>query len=400
VRLAEVFALVLGLTAAFTAGNVLVAVLSRPWFAVLVVYPLVALLCALTTLGAVALLFALCLRIAGPAHFQRVTLWVQIVGGTGTFVMMQTQSSRYEEARAWLGGSADLRYFWPPYQYADLFALACGESARLGPSLAGLLVPVAALMATFALASRYFVAGLSGTLGAPAPRARWDGGAVAWIGARLTQGTERAGSELAAALSRREPHVLRSVLPQLVMFQALWLIGVGRDGGDPKELVPVSAGLLFMVLPLLLVQTRGTSTPEAKALFVQAPLAGQADLLRGSVKALLVQWIGGPALVLFLVQIFLAGPGALPHIILAFELTFLAVLRYARRIRMPQPFSQPIRLDQSADLGRLFLTGLWVAALWALHAVLTQSPLVMTAAIALAAVMLVVLWRDLHPLIE
>jgi hypothetical protein len=155
-----------------------------------------------------------------------------------------------------------------------------------------------------------------------------------------------------------------------------------------------------MMLPLLMVHASGTSTPEAKELFTWAPLAGRAEMLRGSVKALLVQWIGGPALVLFFLQVLLAGPAALPHIVLAFELTFLAVLLYVRRMQLPLPFTLPVRLHESGNLARLFLGGLGVAALWAAHAALTQSTLVMAAAIALAAALLVVLWRDLHPLIE
>src|SRR5262245_12377298 len=85
VRLAEVASFVALIGLGFTGGNVFLAVFGKPPLAVLCLFPLFSLLCAATTLGAVALLFALALRIVGPTHFQRVTLWAQILAGIVLF---------------------------------------------------------------------------------------------------------------------------------------------------------------------------------------------------------------------------------------------------------------------------------------------------------------------------
>lgn len=400
-RLAEVFAYLLVFTASFTAGNVLLAVFAMPPLVVLFVYPLLSLLCALTTLGAVALLFALCLRIVGPAHFQRVTLWVQILGGALLFLGLQAPRFVHREQWGlWLDQLGEQRFLWPPFLYAELFALASGAGGSVGPSLAALLLPLVALAVTFALASRYFVAGLQGTLGAPAPRSSWEGGWMTGLGARLTRGPERAGFDFAAALSRREPHFLRAVLPQLAMFQVMSLgMGFGMRG-DLAIYLPVSAAFLFMVLPNVLVMAQATPTPEAGLLFAVTPLEDERLLLRGSVKALLVQWIGTPALVLFVVQLLLAGLEALPRAVLAFELAFAAALLLTRRFELHQPFTRTIELVASGinNLGLVMLSGLVMSVLVGVHVVLALHPLSLTAGIVLAGLVLVRLWRGLDGL--
>src|SRR5262245_38348505 len=207
VRLAEVAAFVGLFVAGFTGGNLLLGVFGKPPLAVLFVFPLLSVLAATTTLGAVALVFALVLRIVGPRHFQRATLWAQI--GSGLVLVLAGQlPRRAHRAQRTLWGDqlARLKMLWPPCQYAEAFAWASGARADvpLVPLLAALLAPFAALALTLWLASRYFIAGLQGTLGAPAPHVRWPGGLVAGLGARLSRGVEHAAFDFAAALSRRE----------------------------------------------------------------------------------------------------------------------------------------------------------------------------------------------------
>ena len=187
----------------------------------------------------------------------------------------------------------DLRFLWPPFQYAQLFAFASGEARfQLGPVLAAVLVPSAALALTFWLASRYFVAGLQGTLSAPRPRSTWERGTLASLlgrfGRRLRQREERAGFEFTLALARREPHVLRAVLPQLLMFQVMTLGAGFRLRSGLGTFLPISAGLLFLALPNILLQSQGTPAVEARELFTSVPLESEAALLRGGVKALLL----------------------------------------------------------------------------------------------------------------
>jgi hypothetical protein len=406
VRLAEIAALLLVFVVTFTAGNVLLALFGKPPLAVLLVYPVLSLLCGALTLGLVALLFALCLRIVGPTHFQRVTLWAQILGGV--LIFLGFQAPRMMHAEQWELLAEDLRelrFLWPPFQYAELFAFASGEqSVRLGPLLAAVLLPAAALALTFWLASRYFVAGLQGTLSAPRARSTWARGALSsflWrAGGRLRDREERAGFEFTLALARREPHFLRAVLPQLLMFQVMSLgmgFGLRRDVG---MFLTFSAGFLFMVLPNVLLQSQGTPAPDARELFASAPLENENALLRGGVKALLLQWIGLPALVVFGVQFLVVGPGVLPRSVLAFELAFAATLVFTRLFRLGVPFTQPIRVGSSgtANLGIILVMGLGMGILFGVHRLLSMHPLALGAGIAALVPLLILAWRGLSSL--
>ncbi|HEX6885199.1 MAG TPA: hypothetical protein VF530_17625, partial [Planctomycetota bacterium] len=375
VRLAEVSAYVLVFVAAFAAGGMCLAVVALPPLAVLLVYPCLALCAGAVTLGAVTLLFALCLRIVGPTHFQRVALWMQILGGVALFLAFHGASRVHREQwELWLERYSDLRLLFPPVQYAELFTFASGASPTfpLGALLGAVLLPLAALALTFWLASRYFVAGLQGTLGAPAPRSAWPRGLLSRLGARLGGREERAGFDFTLALSRREPQFLRTVLPQLAMFQVMAL---GSAFGMRRELsffVPFSAAILFVALPNVLLQSQGTATPEARVLFTTAPLESEDALLRGGIRALLLQWIGVPAVALFAVQLWFGGPGLLPRSVLAFELAFAATLVFARLFQVGLPFTRSIRVGETsaANFGMILATSLGMAVVCGLHALL------------------------------
>ncbi len=181
----------------------------------------------------------------------------------------------------------------------------------------------------------------------------------------------------------------------MLQFMSL-AMGFGRHR-DLALFLPMSAAFLFLVLPNVLTQAESTSTPEARDLFVRAPLASGADVQRGGVKALLVQWIGAPALLLFFVQLFVAGPEALPRIVLALELAFVATLAFARTYELAPLFTRPIRVGETAakNLGMVVVGMLAMAALGALHYLLTRHPLALAAGVVLSGALLVVLWRAL-----
>ncbi|HTF88829.1 MAG TPA: hypothetical protein VK843_10505 [Planctomycetota bacterium] len=403
VRLSEVFAYLLIFVASFTAGNLMIAVFAKPLLPVLFIYPLLSLLCGVTTLGAVTLLFALCLRIVGPAYFQRVTLWVQILGGALIFGGMQLRN--FLPRVTWaplLEKYAELRYLWPPVQYAEIFAIASGSGTRFGIAIgiAAVLLPIAALAATLWLASHYFVAGLQGTLGAPIVRSGWQRGWIARLGEQFTRGEERAGFGFALALSRREPHFLRGVLPQLVMFQFMAL-GMGFGMREDKGMaMPISAGFLFMVLPNLLMLGQATATPDARQLFSSTPLESEAAFLRGGVKALLLQWIALPAIGVIALHLVVGGVTVLPGIVLALELSGVCILFFTRRYDLALPFTQPIRLGQSgaANFGLILVSGLVLVLLVAVHMALSMNPIAMSGGILAAGLLLIVLWRQLDRL--
>lgn len=402
-RLSEIFCTLLLFVACFTAGNVCLALFRKPALAVLFVYPLLSLLCGLTTLGAVALLFALCLRVVGATHFQRVTLWAQILGGAVVFGGMQlTRVVHRQQWGLWAEEHHGLLLFWPPYQYGELYTLLTGQGGgpQVLPSLAAVFVPVAAFAVTLRLASRSFVAGLQGTLGSPTPRGGWPTGVLTRVAGFFAPGPERQGFDFATALARREPHFLRTVVPQLVMYQAM---SVGMGFGLRRDLslfIPVSAAFLFLVVPHLLLQVQGTAEPEARAVFLNAPVASEEALMRGALKGLLVQWVGGPALVLFGVQLFVAGLGSLPRIVLAFQLAFVCTLLFLRRYPMALPFTQTIRsaAQGAANFGLFLVSGFAIALIIGVHVLLTSHPLVLGVGIAVLAWWLRALWKGLDRL--
>jgi hypothetical protein len=400
VRLAEVAAYVLVVVATFVAGAVLLPLFALPPLVVLALYPLLALLAGVVTLGLVTLLFALCLRVVGPTHFQRVSLWLQVGAGAGLFVVLYgSRIVPREQWALWIEEHGWLSALLPPFQYAELFAWACGTRAGFPrtEALGALLLPPAALALTFWLASRYFVAGLQGTLGAPVRRAGWERGLLARLGARLASREERAGFDFALALSRREPHLLRAVLPQLVMFQAM---AIGSGFGLRRDLaffIPFSAAFILLVLPNLLLQAQSTSAPEARVLFVTTPLADEDAFLRGSVKALLAQWLGIPALAVVGIQLWAVGPGGVPRIALAFALVLVAALFFTRVFQLGIPFTRSIRVGETgaANLGIVLLMGLALGGVGLAHFVLCLHPAGVWGGLAACAGLAWVLWRRL-----
>jgi hypothetical protein len=177
------------------------------------------------------------------------------------------------------------------------------------------------------------------------------------------------------------------------MFQVMAL---ASGFGAHRELtfaLPGSAGFLFLALPNVLLQSQGTSSPEARELFANAPLEDEASILRGSVKALLAQWIGLPALGIFVLQLCIAGPGALPRIVLAFELA-AATLIFTR---LPDRLTQADRVGaaSTANLGIILVMGFGLGILVGVHALLARLAVTLYGGIVALAVVLVLLWRSL-----
>src|SRR5262245_53561655 len=170
------------------------------------------------------------------------------------------------------------------------------------------------------------------------------------------------------------------------MFQVMAL-AMGFRHHESTYFLPMSAGFLFMVLPNVLLQAQGTPTPEARELFVSAPLEDEAALLRGGVKGLLLAWIGLPALALLGLQVCIAGPGVLPRCVLALELSIAAALVFTRFFQLGVPFSRPIRTGGTgaANFGIILLMGFAFGILVGIHALFCLHPLALGAGIVASA---------------
>lgn len=371
VRLVQVFAYLSIQSAGFLAGNLMLAWTKNPIVPVLVVYPLLALAATLTVLGAVALLVTGLLRMVGPGQFQRVVLWMQVTVGGAVAASVQIVPRLIGQERMkvlWESDSA-WKVLWPPFAYAQLFEAAAGRgTASAGAFVVAVLVPLAALLLTLHLASRHYVAGLESASEASAAGAvRWTGGLAAWLGAHLTRGREqRAGFAFAWALGRREGHVLRIVLPQLLSMQAMAFAILLKED-DPGYFLCMSAAMLLFLVPNVLEQSQGTPTPEARWLFLASPLEDERELMRGGLKGLLVSWGLISMAIAAALQLVLLGIERLPEIVLAFELAAVLGLFYARLWTFGVPFRRAIRANQMANMGLVMSMMLAMFALGAAH---------------------------------
>lgn len=396
VRLAQLFAHVGVIAGGYAAGNVLVAVWGQPPRAVLLVYPLLAALTATLALGLVALLFAALLRLAGPAHFQRVSFWVQVLGGVVVFGGIQLG------ARLLFRGLVELPReppFWlaflPPLHYRSVFELACGGSWRelWLSALSAFLLPLAALGATLALASRYFVAGLQGSLEFGAARARrWPAGPLRALGHGLVRSQEeRAGFDFALALSRREPRFLRAVIPMLCMFSVMGLAGAFRERSADIA-VPMTLGFPTMILAAMLDASRAGQDAEARWLFLALPVRDESALVRGAARTFVFGWWAPCVLALALALALIIGPAALPRIALALELWGVVALVLVRRYALGIPFTRTLRFGEMnfRNFGVMLTLMLVWGVLCGVFFLLASTP--WTLGLAIAA-LLPALWR-------
>jgi hypothetical protein len=135
-------------------------------------------------------------------------------------------------------------------------------------------------------------------------------------------------------------------------------------------------------------------------LFTTAPLTDETAFLRGGVKALLAQWVGLPAFAIFLIQLWAAGPEALPRIVLAFELAFAAALFFTRLFQLGVPFTRTIRFGETGagNFGLVLMMGLGLGVIVVTHIALCLHPIALGSGIVACAVLIVFLWRRLDRL--
>jgi hypothetical protein len=392
---------------AFTGGSLLLAVWRQPPLQTLLAFPIVVALGTITTTGLVALLFALALRLAGPARYQRVALWIQIAtaaclaGGFQVFAQLVPK----QDFLAAVEARSDWMLVLPPLQSAALFDFACGESSRhvlVGAALAW-LVPSVALAATLALASRFFVAGLSGAF-QPDARALggWRRNLFSRLGARLNRPHEaRAAFDFARALARREPLLLRGVLPQIISMQAMTLalsLGARKTGELGGGLgIALGAAMLFMQLPTLLELARFSKDADARWILLASPVREPSQLLRGGVKALLLTWYATPALAIMALQGLIFGPSDWPRILLAHELAAVVALFLVRSYEIGLPFTRLPRAGEMnvKNLGLVLLLVLAMSLVVGTHAALCLNEWVQAAAIPALGLLLLVQARAL-----
>lgn len=386
--------------------------LAYPFWAVLPLVPLTIGLSALLALGLVALFHGVVLRLAGPARFQRVSLWLQILMATFLMggvqlVMPLVRESGVLQA---LAGRPELRVWAPPFHFGGLFEVLLGSRtpADLQLAAAALLVPAASLALAVLVAGRHFVAGLSGQLQVRAARgARWPGGPLRRLGRRLCRSREeQAAFDFALSLSRRDRIFLRQALPATLGMSivGLALLLPMQLDEEATFLVPwvLPAAVCFAALagPTLLEAGRFSEHWAARWIFSALPVSGPRPLLRGGALALLLGWAAPTLIAVALLTGSVAGPAQWPEVLVALLAGALLVLQPLPAMQLRVPFTDQARPNQAdfRNVGVMFLFTALVMGTAGLVALAHLHPLALLAAALLAALLLPRAWRGLDRL--
>lgn len=204
------------------------------------------------------------------------------------------------------------------------------------------MLPLASVALALALASRTYAAGLEGTLQITRrARPAWRTGPIArWALRRARGHVRRAGFGYTLALARREPSVLRAVLPMCIAWQAMPLAPLLSAGRrlDWFYLTFSTGGLLALLA--LLESAQFTPTPQARWVFLAAPIEDESELLRGGLRSHFLGWWLPFASVVLIGQVLALGLGFLPQALAAHALTLSAGLLMAARFRLSAPFTR------------------------------------------------------------
>jgi len=404
-RIAHVLAEVLLLAAASALFPTLLALFVFPPLAVLVAYPLATLCSALGVLGAMTLVIAVALRLAGPGRFQRVVFWGQIGGGMLLIVLPQfvprllagVDLAGFLESRRWLA------FVLPPLAELSLYRLLAGTGDRLDVLLAALvlILPLGLGAWTLRAASRSYVAALGdpGTL--LVVRARgFAQGFFARLGKRLCSTHEaRAAYGLALALSRRDKLFLRSILPMMGMIVVMVLgMAVPRHGrGIDTDMAGVGPYYVLMLGSTTFELSRLSEHAPASEWRRILPVASMSALLEGSAKALLCGTLLPLLVLLAAALVAVVGPLGLPDVALGVPLCAAALTFAAKPFLRTLPFTQGAKSGMSFDrLPRYLAMMLAMGLLIGLHA-LARMHWLSSSLAALAAVLLFLRgWRGLR----
>ncbi|HEX5011145.1 MAG TPA: hypothetical protein VFY71_12165 [Planctomycetota bacterium] len=402
-RLAHVCVYLLLSCACLSCFPMFLGCLAYPFWAVLLVVPACVLLSALLTLGLVALFYALALRLAGPARFQRVVFAVQIavtvvlMGGLQVALPLLRGShlgELYTERPA-------LRLLVPPLHFGGLFRLVLGEA---GPgdgrlAAAALLGPLLALAASVLVAGRHFVAGVAGALVPKAARGvRWPASRLSAWGARLARSREEhAAFDFALAISRRDRVFLRQVVPGLMGtgLVGLSLLLPGRldknAAGALSFILPLGIYFLAINAPMLLETARYSEHWSARWLFAALPVSSPRALLRGGTLALLLGWVAPVVVAVSALIMLLSGWAALPDLLPALVGCALLALLPLPALELRVPFTDAPRPNDydMRNIGVFLLLSGLVIATGGAHALLRWlNPWAPLAVAALAALLL------------
>ncbi|MCY2959237.1 MAG: hypothetical protein NTY35_03650 [Planctomycetota bacterium] len=312
VRLAHLSVYVAAIASTSMFWPLLLGWLAYPWWAILVLVPIAALLGSACAIGVVAAGFSSLLALLGPDRFQRAAFWAQalaaglFVGGPQLITPILIATLPKD------GGAASMLWIeWvPPYCAGALYDLVTLQASATTVERALVAIGAPLVLSVIALlaAARGYVRGISADVVGPLPRTR------TWprisIGRRICRNSdEHAGYGLAAALVFRDKTFLRAVVPLAFALFAGALGGTMPLLREKLALPPVIGALplyiFAIVVPAVAELLSVTSTPESAAALDALPIQHRVDVLRGALKAMLLRvvaplFVAGSAFLLVL----------------------------------------------------------------------------------------------------
>jgi hypothetical protein len=276
----------------------------------------------------VAQVSATVLLMAGPQVLPRVVDWSPVVDAF--------------EKHPWI------QALLPPAWFGGLFELVRGGHGTLTLVLAALalLVPLLVLVLAIQLASRHFLdALLSGPAAERPAGLRWPRGLQSRIARALSSTrAERAGWNLALALTRRERLFVRGVWPALIGMSLMGsVILLPRHASSrhqlPHEYLGFGAYMCGLALANMMLFLRYSEHDKARWVYAARPIEQAADLARGAAKCLYFAILLPVQLLFSIFPLVLAGPEALPNLVLAWLTTAVLVFGAIPFLLTEMPFT-------------------------------------------------------------
>ncbi len=377
----------------------------EPWTALLM-YPLSTLLITLVVLSATLAFTMVLLRVVGPARFQRVLFWTQIIGAASLAILFQAGGRLipWDSVKAAFESHTWLAALVPPLHYVSLFRVACGTStaADVLPAALGVGLPLVLAAAAFALVSRSFLAAVadSGALTRTAARG-FGSGPLARLAPRLcTTPTAAAAFGFTLAMSRREKTYLRTTLPQMASFGAMaiamFVKSSRRGSGMDIELIHFAPYYFVFVAPLTLTAARPSEHSEARWWFGALPVSSVRELLEGAAKALLCGMVLPATVIVAALVVVVGGLDQFFDVVLAVFAVGAAVCFQARWFLRDIPFTRkPLGRAYAGSVLETIAVLVAAIGMGFVHAALRLHPIALGAGIVVYAVLFVVAWRGL-----
>jgi ABC-2 type transport system permease protein len=386
--------------------------LGYPFWSLVIAVPIVVVQSATTALGIVAVVFALALRIGGPARFQRLALWSQI--GITALLMGGAQASSFfmrgKPLLEWLQGDSWTRAFLPPLQQGGLYALLLGHVTRMNVAFAVLavLVPIVSILVALALASKHFVAGLQGEIARPpATHSRRKPGIFSRLGAWCTSSRqERAGYDFVLAMSRREKLFLRATVPMLIGFASMGIVmplNARALGDQMPGILRVLPIFLFAIgLPGILENWRFSEHGEAAWILETAPTSTLRPFVLGGIKVVLLGMLAPAVLAISVFLLAVQGIDVLPDLLVAVLLVSVLALVTVPFLVLRVPFCRKPKFGEVdfRNVAVIFSVMLVTLAAGALQALARLHWLGLLSLGVATAVGVVVAWKRLERIPE